>query len=312
MRFNSMFLAVLLLFVHTVAGARVLHVGDKSVQLFETCSTQHKIKVAIGEEIWCAPLTTQLSANTVRVAFNGTTYSVCGEDCNEGGGEEVPEIPPEPIVMDDTCEWEQTNTNAYLLSDGNQYFDTGVGVNSAHNVELTADIINGVSAPLMGTVDSSCFYDVTINNNGIIYFRIGTLTSSASLKSQYNRPVGKHVYLVQNKTGLKDKIIYVDGSNAGGKTLRTDTMCSSDDTIKIFKNSHIASVNNNLANSGGMKVYSVKLWNSSGSLIHEYQPVAKGTNICGYTTPQNGMWDTVTKKFYLAGGSGVMGYGVDE
>ena len=94
--------------------------------------------------------------------------------------------------------------------------------------------------------------------------------------------------------------------------MESDTMCSSDDTIKIFKNSHIASVNNNLANSGGMKVYSVKLWNSSGSLIHEYQPVAKGTNICGYTTPQNGMWDTVTKKFYLAGGSGVMGYGVDE
>ena len=313
-RYNIVFLAVVLSSVHAFVYARVLRIDNTTVELFENCTTEHKLNVSFGNELWCAPLTTTWADNSLHVTFNGTTYTTCGTSCNGTTPEdEVPEIPPEPVVIEDeNCEWSQTNSNAYLLSDGNQYFDTGVGVDSEHNVELTADIINGVSAPLMGTVNSDCFYDVTINNSGIIYFRIGTVTSSASLKSEYNNPVGKHTYLVQNQNGSKNKTIYVDEVRAGNKTLRTDTMCEADDTIHIFKNSHIPSVNSNLANSGGMKVYSIKLWNSSGTLLHEYQPVAKGTNICGYIAPQNGMWDKVTKKFYLAGGSGVMRYGVDE
>lgn len=44
---------------------------------------------------------------------------------------------------------------------------------------------------------------------------------------------------------------------------------------------------------------------------YDFQPVAKGTNICGVTPPTNAMWDFVTKKLYYPAGTGEMGYGVD-
>ena len=74
----------------------------------------------------------------------------------------------------------------------------------------------------------------------------------------------------------------------------------------------------NQANSGNIKLYSIKVYNTSGTLIHNYQPVAAGTHLtnCGtnggdYIVPTNCMWDTETKQILLPGGTGEMGYGVD-
>ena len=65
-------------------------------------------------------------------------------------------------------------------------------------------------------------------------------------------------------------------------------------------------------NSGGIKLYRIRMWDESDNLIHDYQPVAAGTNICGTIAATNAMWDFVDKKLYYPAGTGSMGYGVDQ
>ena len=77
----------------------------------------------------------------------------------------------------------------------------------------------------------------------------------------------------------------------------------------MLKNNFL-SVNN--SQNGGIKLYRIRLWDGNGNLIHDFQPVAQGTNICGTIAATNAMWDFVTKKLYYPGGTGQMGYGVDE
>ena len=291
------------------AYARYLHFGNNNIELFENCTTEHKLNVSFGNELWCAPLTTTWADNSLHVTFNGTTYTTCGTSCNGTTPEdEVPEIPPEPVVIEDeNCEWSQTNSNAYLLSDGNQYFDTKVGVNSLVNIDVTAEIVNGVSAPLVGTVGTGCWYEIYIDDAGVMQYRIGT--------SQYGKSIddvtmtGKHEWRTVNSNGAgTKKDLYQDETKV---SYINSYRCNSDsNTILVFKTG--IAPNLNVAQNGGMKLYKIKVTDTKSKLLHEYQPVAKGTNICGYITPQNGMWDKVTKKFYLAGGSGVMRYGVDE
>ena len=294
------------------ANALSLHVGTVDVALQTSCDSEHKLNVQVGGTTYCAPLTETWADNSVHVAFNNKTYTVCNGECptNAGGGDEVPEIPPEPIVMDDTCVWKQTNSNAYLLSDGNQYFDTGVTVNSRNNIEVTVQVINGSRARLFGTKGSSCNFDMTLNNAGsvTVYFGTGSFSTAYDLDDPYAKNVYKTTTSAVKQTYV-NKFFWANDTKLNSSSKKVND-CSDDDHTMLVLNNDLTTIDQTL--SGGIKLYNIKVYNPSGSLLHEYQPVAKGTNICGYTTPQNGMWDTVTKKFYLAGGSGVMGYGVDE
>ena len=84
--------------------------------------------------------------------------------------------------------------------------------------------------------------------------------------------------------------------------------CTGSETMMVLNNDYVTITQ---GQNGGIKLYNIKVWNTSGTLLHEYQPVAQGTNICGYTALTNAMWDTVTKKLYYPAGTGQMGYGVD-
>ena len=36
------------------AYARYLHFGNNNIELFENCTTEHKLNVSFGNELWCA------------------------------------------------------------------------------------------------------------------------------------------------------------------------------------------------------------------------------------------------------------------
>lgn len=299
-------LSIILVAYACVAHGYVLHIGDVTLTPQTTCDTEHKLWFRLGNDKMCIPMTTEYLTNTIHVRHNGIIYSGCDGTC--GGGEYImPETPPDPIVLPTTCEWTQTNPKAYLLSDGNQYFDTKVKVDSTIAMDLTAEIVDGKNARLVGVVGGSCFFDMSINDDSEVYFRIGTSTYS-SVGNTGTQTTGKHLWEIKNNNSSGSaKYIYQDGKRVGYKAA---TKCTGTNTILVFHSDHVK-VGLNPTENGGMKLYSIKMYNKSGKLLHDYQPVAKGTDICGTVVPTNAMWDFVDKKLYYPAGTGQMGYGVD-
>lgn len=242
-------------------------------------------------------------AGIFRVVFNAIF---------RGGGEEyvMPEVPPEPEQLPSSCDWTQTNSNAYLLSDGNQYFDTKVPINSKNNISVTMQVANGANARIFGTLNATCKYDMTLNQNSKLGVSMST-NGSTTYPLVDAQPNGKNTYSTQTAstaTTYTNKYIYVNGTKLSNISKKV-TNCTGTNTMLVLNNDYITGVNPAL--SDGIKLYNIKLYNSSGTMIHNYQPVAAGTDICGYTVPTNAMWDTVSKQVYLPAGTGQMGYGVD-
>lgn len=294
------------------AGAATLNIGNHSINLLTSCTSDHKLNVYDGTNTYCAEATTDTLTDALHVMHNGTSYSICNGACGGGGGEWVmPEEPDDPIVLPSSCTWTQTNENAYLLSDGNQYFDTGVPIDTSVNLDVQVKVVNGISARIFGTNSSTCWFDMTLDHKHRAQFRFGSNNNAAS--TTFSEANSKKLlrFVTSNSTSTKKRIdYYLDGVKQSYFT-RTYASCTSADTLKVFKNNLISDGLVDQTDSGGMKLYYIKIYNSSGTLIHDFQPVAQGTNICGYTALTNAMWDTVTKKLYYPAGTGQMGYGVD-
>jgi hypothetical protein len=294
------------------AGAATLNIGNHSINLLTSCTSDHKLNVYDGTNTYCAEATTDTLTDALHVMHNGTSYSICDGACG-GGTWVMPEEPDEPIDLSNVpnCTWTQTNTKAYLLSDGNQYFDTGVTADTSVNIDVQVKIVNGMSARIFGTNSSSCWFDMTLDHKHRAQFRFGSANNAASTTfSEANSK--KHLrFVTSDSTSTKKRIdYYLDGVRQSYFT-RTYAACTSADTLKVFKNNLISDGLVDQTDSGGMKLYYIKIYNSSGALIHDFQPVAQGTTICGYTALTNAMWDSVTKKLYYPAGTGQMGYGVD-
>lgn len=288
------------------AGAATLNIGNHSINLLTSCTSDHKLNVYDGTNTYCAEATTDTLTDALHVMHNGTSYSICNGACGGGGGEWVmPEEPEDPIVLPSSCTWTQTNENAYLLSDGNQYFDTKVPLNSRDDIEVTVKVQNGKSARLFGGLNTSCYYAMSLANNGSLATRFGYSGRSYTLTSE--EQTGKTVYKTENTSNNK-KIYYVNDRDLtnGGVSVNT---CTNSDTMLVLNNNHPSVVT--WSQSGGVKLYRIRMWNSSGTLIHDFQPVKAGTNICGTVAATNAMWDSVTKKLYYPAGTGQMGYGTD-
>lgn len=295
-----------------MAVGYTLNIGSQTITLQTQCSTDHQLNVQIGSNLYCAPLTTEWSDNSVHVAWGGTTYTVCDGEC--GGGEWVmPEEPEEPIVIDDpNCEWTQTNPNAYLLSDGNQYFDTGVTADTSVNIDVQVQVINGLSARIFGTDSSSCWFDMTLDHKRRAQFRFGSSNVAAS--TNFTDANSKKIlrFVTSDSSSTKKRVDYYLNGVKQSYFTRTYSACTSSDTLKIFKNNLISAGLVDQTDSGGMKLYYIKVYNKNGTLIHDFQPVAAGTNICGTIAATNAMWDFVDKTLYYPAGTGTMRYGVDQ
>lgn len=295
-----------------MAAGYDLHIGDVTIALQNSCDAEHKLNVKVGDDILCAAMTSDtVNEKSLRVNIAGTVWTVCNNGtCDSGSGEYVmPETPPEPIVLPETCEWTQTNENAYLLSDGNQYFDTKVPVNSRDNIEVTVQVINGAYARLFGNKVTSCHFDMTLNKDGdlVAFMGNGTATSPYPVSNSSAKIVYK---TTTNKTYTNrvNKIFYANGTRLNSST-KTVYDCTDANYTMLVLDNDLTTIDQ--TKSGGIKLYRIRMWDSSNKLIHDFQPVAKGTNICGVTPPTNAMWDFVTKKLYYPAGTGEMGYGVD-
>ena len=222
----------------------------------------------------------------------------------------MPEEPEEPIDLSDVpnCSWSQSNSNAYLLSDGRQWFDTGVEVNTANNIELTVQVINGKHAHIIGTKNSSCYYDISIAASGVGAVRMGTSTTNTSVSIPTAQRTTKNTWKTETINTTK-KRIKLNNVNKIQKDLTS--ACSASNTIMVL-NGDAMQATLDPTQSGGIKLYNIKMYNSSGTKIHEFQPVAEGATICGHTAQANCMYDTVDKKLYYPAGTGQMGYGVDQ
>lgn len=289
-----------------MALGRNLNIGNLSIPLLSSCTTEHTLNVQIDDELSCAPLTTSWIDNSLHVAFNDITYTVCNGTCPT----QNPGDPPTPVVITD-CEWEQTNSNAYLLSNGNQWFDTLVPVDSSVNIDMAAQVINGKHARIFGTKGSTCHFDVTMNKSGGVVFRFGTNTSAVTSNFSTAEAKGKVRYYTETGSATRKWFRAVTISRTRSNYRDSAACTSPANTILVFDNDLINSANLDPTQSGGLKLYYIKMYDANGELLHHYQPVAAGTDLCGYTAPTNGMWDTVTKQFYQAGGTGSIGYGVD-
>ncbi len=295
-----------------MAGGYDLHIGDVAVALQNSCSTEHKLNVKIGDQVLCAPMTADTVAEkSLRVKLNDTVYTVCNGTCGGGGGGEyvMPETPPEPIVLPETCEWTQTNANAYLLSDGQQYFDTMVPVDSSVNIDVTAQVVSGTNARIFGVVDSTCYYDLVLDKQRRAHMRFGT--SSSAVTKTLTEAQSKQKIRYYTETDGDYKNFRLSGSGVSGYLRKKNAACTSQSTLKVLTNKLFADTLVDPTQSGGIKLYRIIIKDSSNKLIHDFQPVAKGTNICGVTPPTNAMWDFVTKKLYYPAGTGQMGYGID-
>ena len=152
---------------------------------------------------------------------------------------------------------------------------------------------------------------MTLDHKRRMQFRFGSTNASSS--TTLNEANSKKLlrFKTENQNSTKKGVkYYIDGTYKNTVT-RTFGSCSTSDTIKIFKNNLISEGLFNQTDSGGMKLYYIKLYDSSGNLIHDFEPVPTGTNVCGHTARTNCMWDTVDKKLYYPAGTGQMGYGVD-
>lgn len=294
-----------------MAAGYDLHVGNVSVALSSDCSADHNLHVKVGNTELCAPMTTEWSDNSLHVKMNNTTYTVCNGSCGGGGDYVMPETPPVPAQLPTSCTWTQSNTNAYLLSDGNQYFNLGNGWTTRNNIEVTLQIANGKSTRIFGTVNSSCRYDMTINNSGNLGVRFGSTGQTYTISSA--QQTAKNTFKTENADGIYKRYYINNQELTSGKGKMVSTCTTSN--MYVLKNDYVTI---NQANSGNIKLYSIKVYNTSGTLVHNYQPVAAGTHLtsCGtngsdYIVPTNCMWDTETKQILLPGGTGQMGYGVD-
>lgn len=307
-------LVVLLFVLHPLVAMgveHVLNVGGTTIALSETCDSEHKLNVLYDGTTYCAPATTDTLTNTLHVLYNGIVYSICNGAC----GGDIPKYvmqatPPAPVSVSESCTWKPSDTNAYIATNGGQYFDTGILVSYDKQISITAQITNGASARLYGTIGSSCRYDLTVDAYGELQFRIGTSKYGTSVDGSDME--SKNTWITKNhNSGPTKKNIF---QNTESKKLKqmSSYKCSTNNKIFILNNDWSSVSNTNV----GVKLYSFKIWDgdANNTLLLDVYPVKRGTNICGYIVPVDCLYDVVKKQVLLPGGSDstLYGYGTDS
>ena len=283
-----------------MADTHTLNIGGTQITLSETCDSDHKLNVLYGGTVYCAPATT----DTLHVSYNGTTYSICNGACGGDIPEYVmPATPPAPVSVSESCTWTPSNTNAYIATNGGQYFDSGTTVSNDKELSITAQITNGASARLYGTIGSSCRYDLTVDAYGELQFRIGTSNYGTSVDG--SNMESKNTWITRNhNSGPTKKNIYQNTENKK-LTQMNSYKCSNNNKIYLLNNDWSSVSNTNT----GVKLYSFKIWDVNDTLLRDVYPVKRGTNICGYIVPIDCLYDVVNKQVLLPGESDSSSYG---
>ena len=314
------------LFVCTAVHARVLHVGDDTMQLYETKNTTPALNVKIGDEMWYGNLTQCRrtinptsdkylriqQADTDYYAYSGADYDAEFYNISDGKLTGV-------------------NCEVYLASTGTQYIDT----------EHIPTLVTRTEIDLRFSDDTFTGGDQRVRIFGSLGSGIPETNTSTAYEVNFGASAGQGFTLypwicrylsancgvspitITKAQKITRQTMVLDAKNkilSYGDTVRSlsgqprqytgilpiiifGAMLSTHSDNTIYINTYSANKN--------MYVYDVKIYEDD-TLVRHFVPVPCGLKIGDYTVPQNGMWDIIEQKFYGNSGTGEFLYGSDE
>lgn len=168
----------------------------------------------------------------------------------------------------------------YIESTGTQYINTSIAENLVYGIEMDC-IVTGLAANwqslLSGTLDNFTIGSVDTSKTSF-YLRLRT--------EEICRPTGMFSDKV-NTISIKNGLVHLNGDHVG--TYTHGALSTADGALYIF-------ANNALSRYGIMRLYRLKLYNSSGNMIRDYAPCNYGGSI--------GLFDKVTNTFHSNAGTG--------
>ncbi len=308
----------------TVAHARVLHVGDDTMQLYETKNTTPALNIQVGDEMWYGNLTrcpTTMNATSdkyLRIQQGNADYYA------------VSDLPADHsanynIIDYGTSDGRLTGVNGevYLASTGTQYIDTEYIPTTTTRTEMDVRFSDDTFHPSGVNV---CLFGVSSAiTNSSYEINFGGTAGQATQLFPWLCIMGANCPVVSVGIGLTQKTtrqtVVLDAKNKVfkyGVTTRSlsgqTRQNSHDAAMVLFGYRRINSTFNGVVPYSAndfMYVYDVKIYEDD-TLVRHFVPVPCGLKIGDYMVPQNGMWDIVEQKFYGNSGTGEFLYGSDE
>ena len=302
----------------TAAHARVLHVGDDTMQLYETKNTTPALNVKIGDEMWYGNLTQ--CRRTINASSDKYLHIKQG-DIDYYAYSDIDSDAEFYNIIDGKLTG--VNGEVYLASTGTQYIDTEYIPTTTTRTEMDVRFSNDVFHPSGVNV---CLFGVSSAiTNSSYEINFGGSANQATLLFPWLCIMGANCPVVSVGIGLTQKTtrqtVVLDAKNkvfkygATTRSLSGQTRQNSHDAAMVlFGYRRINSTFNEVvpySANNFMYVYDVKIYEDD-TLVHHFVPVPCGLKIGDYMVPQNGMWDIVEQKFYGNSGTGEFLYGSDE
>ena len=298
----------------TAVHARVLHVGDDTIQLYETKNTTPALNVKIGDEMWYGNLTqcrrtiNPTSDKYLRIQQADTDYYAS-------------ELATDYDIVDGKLLG--VNCGFYLASTGTQYIDTEHIPTTTTRTEMDVRFSDDAFHPSGGGVG---LFGISSAIPASAYeINFGGAAGQATTLFPWlcrmgpNCPVSLFNISLAQKTTRQTVVL-----DAKNKLVKYGTSMrdlsgqirenSHEATMILFGYRHIDSTFNGAVPYSAndfMYVYDVKIYEDD-TLVRHFVPVPCGLKIGDYTVPQNGMWDIIEQKFYGNSGTGEFLYGSDE
>ena len=188
---------------------------------------------------------------------------------NAGSGSFVGGDPLEPPVLLE-----------YIQSSGTQYINTGIKENLVYSFEMgytPVSLVEQYQSYLGGTLDN---------------FTVGAL---ASLTTNYIRHRTTEIAQPHPSTSDENVLSVKDGKVVMNET-QIATVSTANPVSTTSTNNICVFCNGSLSRKSAMKLYFLKLYDSSGNLLRDLVPALDGTTVC--------MYDNVSESFFYNSGTG--------
>lgn len=289
-------LIVLLMLIAGVAHARILHIGENTIKLSQTKTTNPALHVRVEDEIWYGKMSRcfiPMNENTdkkLKIKHNDIEYYVS----------ELDEIKDYLIVDGKLI---GANCNIYLETTGTQWIDPEIKFTDYTAFETLIsftrtdiDQIIGVGGSYVIGGSIRVYKDLDefvwiqsdcCENNSFLYGRIDT----------------KRHFM---KNDLYNKFFQLDSQHI---------IPPNSNKLKATYNFYIGTYSRlgspDLNWAWYTKIHFFKFY-VSDVLVRHFVPVPCGLKIGDFIVPSNGMWDIVEQKFYGNIGTGEFIYGIDN
>ena len=304
-------LVVLFVCIAFCANARVLHVGDNTIKLSQTKTTDPALHVRVGDELWYGAMCTNFNLNSLHIKYNDKVYDVI-----------EPFTDTTNYTYDENGRLIAANENIYLESTGTQWIDTYYWPIAGTSMETEGKVTKiGKNQNFAGTIGSR----KTGNFVRAPQMYFGPLTCDKYGNATY---LFNDYHVTNVRISINDRVygyISVNPENTSAisiiKNLTSQTekqteqlgYIDAETTLPLFA----ACSHNGVTNKKYCaellygKMYYAKIWDND-VLVRHFVPVPCGLQIGDFVVPSNGMWDIVEQKFYGNMGTGDFIYGVDE